>query len=85
MKIKVIAKSCKTKDGKEFTAYKMVDEANKGKLIDLHFKQDVDLKLFKDMHKFIIEANVVQISENFEFPRAYVGEVDESKIVKIFQ
>lgn len=84
MKIKVIAKPCKTKDGKDFTAFKMVDESNKGKLIDLHFKQDVDTKQFKDMHKFVIEANVVQISENFEFPRVYVGEVDETKTIKIF-
>ena len=36
--IKVITKTGKKKDGTEFTAYKLVNE--RGKLIDLHFKNE---------------------------------------------
>lgn len=81
-KIKVIVRKGKTKDGKEFNAYKMV--AENGKLIDLHFKKDVETSKFGDLSKFTVNAEYVQISEAYEFPRVYVGGLDYSTIEDCF-
>lgn len=80
--IKVIVRQGKTKDGKEFDAYKMVQE--NGKLIDLHFRKDVETSKFAGLKKFTCNAEYVQISEAYEFPRVYVGGVDYSTIKNCF-
>lgn len=80
--IKIIVKKGKTKDGKEFDAYKMVQE--NGKLIDLHFRKTVETSKFAGLNKFTVDVGYCQVSENFEFPRVYVGDVDYSSIVDCY-
>lgn len=76
--IKIIVRKGKTKDGKEFHAYKMVNE--NGKLIDLHFRKTVETSKFAGLSKFTVNVGYCQISENYEFPRVYVGDVDYESI-----
>lgn len=82
MKIKIIKRKGKTKDGREFDAYKLVQE--NGRLIDLHFRKEVDTSKFADLTKFEVEAGYVQESNNYEFPRVYVSEIDYKSIVDLF-
>lgn len=80
--IKIIVRKGKTKDGKEFDAYKMVKE--NGKLIDLHFRKNVETSKFAGLSKFTVDVGYCQISENYEFPRVYVGDVDYETIVDLY-
>lgn len=80
--IKIIVRKGKTKDGKEFDAYKMVGE--NGKLIDLHFRKTVETSKFAGLSKFTVNVGYCQISDNYEFPRVYVGDVDYDSIKDCF-
>ena len=81
--IKIIVRKGKTKDGKEFDAYKLVEE--NGHLIDLHFRKDVEISKFKGLSKFTVDVGYCQISENYEFPRAYVDDVKYDTIVDCYK
>lgn len=81
-KIKLIKRQGKTKDGKQFDAYKFVKE--NGKLIDAHFKKECNMSIFADGSKFEFEAGYVQVCENYEFPRVYIGEIDEKSLKKFY-
>lgn len=80
--IKLIKRTGKTKDGKEFDAFKLVKE--NGKLIDAHFKKDCNMSVFANGSKFVCKVGYLQISENYEFPRAYVGEIDENSVKVLY-
>lgn len=82
-KIKIIVRKGKTKDGREFNAYKMVQE--NGKLIDLHFRKNVDVSKFDGLAKFTVDVGYCQLSENFEFPRVYVGDVVYDSITNLYE
>ena len=80
--IKLIKRLGKTKDGKEFDAFKMVKD--NGKLIDAHFRKDCNMSIFADGNKFKCKVGYLQIADNYEFPRVYVGEIDETSVQKIY-
>ena len=80
--ITLIKRSGKTKDGKQFDAFKMVKD--NGKLIDAHFRKDCNMSIFADGNKFKCKVGYLQIAENCEFPRVYVGEIDETSVQKIY-
>lgn len=80
--ITLIKRSGKTKDGKQFDAFKMVKD--NGKLIDAHFRRDSNLAIFADGNKFKCKVGYLQIAENYEFPRVYVGDIDEASVKKIY-
>lgn len=80
--IKIIVRKGKTKDGREFPVFKLVEE--NGKLVDLHFRKDVEISKFEKLNKFKVKAEYVQLAENYEFPRYYVGNVDYSTIVDLY-
>ena len=81
-KITLIKRTGKTKDGKTFDTFKFVKE--NGKLVDAHFKRDCNMSVFADGNKFTLEVGYLQLSENYEFPRVYIGEIDEETIEKIY-
>ena len=81
-KIKILVRKGKTKDGREFNAYKLIEE--NGRLVDLHFRKEVDTSKFDGLIKFECEAGYVQKSENYEFPRVYVSDIDYSTIKDLF-
>lgn len=80
--ITLIKRSGKTKDGKQFDAFKMVKDNRK--LIDAHFRKDCNMSIFADGNKFKCKVGYLQIAENYEFPRVYVGEIDETSVQKIY-
>ena len=80
--IKLMKRSGKTKDGKQFDAFKMVKD--NGKLVDAHFRKDCNMSIFADGNKFKCKVGYLQIAENYEFPRVYIGEVDETSVQKIY-
>ena len=80
--ITLIKRSGKTNDGKQFDAFKMVKD--NGKLIDAHFRKDCNMSIFADGYKFKCKVGYLQIAENYEFPRVYVGEIDETSVQKIY-
>lgn len=80
--ITLIKRNGKTKDGKQFDAFKMVKD--NGKLIDAHFRKDCNMSIFADGNKFKCKVGYLQIAENYEFPRVYVGEIDENSVQKIY-
>ena len=80
--IKLIKRSGKTKDGKQFDAFKMVKD--NGKLIDAHFRKDCNMSIFADGNKFKCKVGYLQIADNYEFPRVYLGEIDETSVQKIY-
>ena len=80
--ITLIKRSGKTKDGKQFDAFKMVKD--NGKLIDAHFRKDCNMSIFADGNKFKCKVGYLQIAKNYEFPRVYVGEIDETSVQKIY-
>lgn len=81
MKAIILKKELTTKDGKkQFTVYKIVE--SDGKLVDLRFKKDVDLALFKEGNKFDIECGYLQLATQYEYPRYYISAVSEVKKVK---
>ena len=80
--IKVIVRKGKTKDGKEFNAYKYVQE--NGKLVDLHFRKDVEVSKFEGLNKFKVKVGYFQLANNYEYPRIYAGNVDYDSIENLF-
>ena len=80
--IKLIKRTGKKKDGTSFDAYKLVTE--KGKLIDCHFKKDCNLSVFANGNKFSLKVGYYQLCKNYEFPRVYVGEIDEKSVTVIY-
>ena len=80
--ITLIKRSGKTKDGKQFDAFKMVKD--NGKLIDAHFRKDCNMSIFADGNKFKCKVGYLQVAEDFEFPRVYVGKIDETSVQKIY-
>lgn len=80
--ITLIKRSGKTKDGKQFDVFKMVKD--NGKLIDAHFRKDCNMSIFTDGNKFKCKVGYLQVAENYEFPRVYVGEIDEKSVQKIY-
>ena len=80
--ITLIKRSGKTKDGKQFDAFKMVKD--NGKLIDAHFRKDCNMSIFADGNKFKCKVGYLQVAENYEFPRVYGGEIDETSVQKIY-
>ena len=80
--ITLIKRNGKTKDGKQFAAFKMVKD--NGKLIDAHFKKDCNMSIFADGNKFKCKVGYLQIADNYEFPRVYIGEIDETSVQKIY-
>lgn len=78
MKVKIIITNGKTKEGKEFKAYKMVEESTK-KLIDCRFTLAVDVAMLKElstMNKaWIITEKEYSINHNYEFPRIYIADI----------
>ena len=80
--ITLIKRTGKTKDGKQFDAYKAVKD--NGKLIDAHFKKDCNMKIFADGTKFKCKVGYLQVADNYEFPRVYIGEIDETSVQKIY-
>ena len=80
--ITLIKRSGKTKDGKQFDEFKRVKD--NGKLIDAHFRKDCNMSICADGNKFKFKVGYLQIAENYEFPRVYVGEIDETSVQKIY-
>ena len=81
-KIKLIKRTGKTKDGKQFDAFKLVKD--NGKLVDAHFKKDCNMSAFADGNKFECEVGYLQICDNYEFPRVYIGDIVETSIKKVY-
>lgn len=71
----VQAREAKTKDGKSFRTFK--GELGKGgRLVDVRFKMDVDTRLFAEGTLFNVTAETVNdASDNYIYPRFYVGDV----------
>lgn len=83
-KIRVIRKTAKTKDGREFSSYKLVGDNSR--LIDLRFTRDVApeaLKAFECVNKFEVEAEISDASDRYEYPRVYCHAVDMETFKKI--
>lgn len=75
-KIKVLVlKEITAKNGNKFKAYKMVDESNGNKLIDLRFKREADPSVLDDCKKAYITVESYNIAKNYEYPRAYAGKI----------
>lgn len=70
----VLVRPAKDKTGKEFVTYRMVGEG--GKLIDLRWKKDTDLRELNDCKKARVTVDYLSdASARFEFPRFYAGEI----------
>lgn len=75
-KIKVlVSKEITAKNGDKFKTYKMVDENNGNKLIDLRFRREADPSVLDDCKKAYITVESYNIAKNYEFPRAYAGKI----------
>lgn len=79
----IIVKLVELKNGTAFPSFKYVDDENGGKLVDLRFKRDVDIKKFDGMYKFKAKFNYWQTSNAYEYPRIYASELVADSIVKI--
>lgn len=82
--IRVIRKNAKTKDGREFSSYKLVGDNSR--LVDLRFTRDVApeaLKAFEAVNKFEIDAEISDASDRYEYPRVYCHAVDLETFKKI--
>ena len=72
IEIVVIAKPCKTKDGKQFTAYRAVQ--NDGRLIDCHFRKVCGVL---PEHDFVmtVMSDKINVATNYRYPRLWVSEI----------
>lgn len=78
---RIIPKQVTTKDKKTFTAFKLVDDDNNGRLIDCVMCKGVkadQISEIAECHKAEITGEV-QISQNYEFPKAFVKSIDSIK------
>ena len=80
--IKLIKRTGKTKDGKQFDAFKLVKE--NGKLVDAHFRKDCNMSVFANGNKFECVVGYLQIADNYEYPRVYIGDIDEQSIKTLY-
>lgn len=68
----VLVRPVKDKTGKEFMTYRMVGEG--GKLVDLRWKKDTDLRELNECKKARVTVDYLSdASEHYEFPRFYAG------------
>lgn len=74
IEVRVIAKACKTKDGKTFTAYRAVQKD--GKLIDCHFRKVCGVL---PEANFIMKAKKgdLKINKSYLYPRLWVKGIVE--------
>lgn len=70
--ITVLVISVKDRTGKEFLTYRMVGDG--GKLVDLRWKKDTDLRELNECKKARVTVDYLSdASDRFEFPRFYAG------------
>lgn len=70
--ITVIVRSVKDRTGKEFLTYRMVGDG--GKLVDLRWKKDTDLRELNECKKARVTVDYLSdASARYEFPRFYAG------------
>ena len=70
--IAVLVRPVKDKTGKEFMAYRMVGDG--GKLVDLRWKKDTDLRELNECKKARVTVDYLSdASARYEFPRFYAG------------
>lgn len=70
--ITVLVRPVKDKTGKEFLIYRMVGDG--GKLVDLRWKKDTDLRELNECKKARVTVDYLSdASARFEFPRFYAG------------
>lgn len=70
--ITVLVKLFKDKTGKEFYTYRMVVEG--GRLVDLRWKKETDLRELNDCKKARVTVDYLSDASNrFEYPRFYAG------------
>ena len=70
--ITVLIKKVKDQTGKEFFTYRMVCYG--GKLVDLHWKKDTDLRELNECKKARVTVDYLSdASQRFEYPRFYAG------------
>ena len=66
----VLVRPVKDKTGKEFMTYRMVGEG--GKLVDLRWKKDNDLRELNECKKARVTVDYLSdASERYEYPRFY--------------
>lgn len=70
--ITVLVRPVKDKTGKEFLTYRMVGES--GKLIDLRWKKETDLRELNECKKARVTVDYLSdASARFEYPRFYAA------------
>ena len=70
--ITVLVRPVKDKTGKEFMTYRMVGDG--GKLVDLRWKKDTDLRELNECKKARVTVEYLSDASNrYEFPRFYAG------------
>lgn len=70
--ITVLVKLVKDRAGKEFFTYRMVGDG--GRLVDLRWKKDTDLRELNECKKARITVDYLSDASNrFEYPRFYAG------------
>lgn len=68
--ITVLVKPVKDRTGKEFMTYRMVGDG--GKLVDLRWKKDTDLRELNECKKARVTVDYLSdASERYEYPRFY--------------
>ena len=73
--ITVLVKLVKDKTGKEFFTYRMV--GNGGRLIDLRWTKDTDLRELNECKKARVTVGYLSdASYRFEYPRFYGGDIE---------
>ena len=79
MEAKIIVRDCKSKDGKKsFKSYKLVDEANNGKLIDCVMCKTIAPEAINALnanHKSKVVGDI-SINHNYEYPKAFIRSLD---------
>lgn len=70
--ITVLVRPVKDRTGKEFITYRVVGEG--GKLVDLRWKKDTDLRELNECKKARVTVDYLSdASERYEFPRFYAA------------
>lgn len=70
--ITVLVRPVKDRTGKEFMSYRMVGDG--GKLVDLRWKKDTDLRELNECKKARVTVDYLSdASERYEYPRFYAG------------
>ena len=77
--VKILVKNATTNDGRKFKTYKLVDEANNGKLIDCVMCKSIEASKFDELskcNKAVVQGDI-SINYNYEFPKAFVRTIEE--------